>query len=59
MKILYFDCSCGISGDMALKALMEISGRERKYWGKWRKRIFPGEKEKRNIITGTEEATVL
>ena len=26
MKILYFDCTCGISGDMALRALMEVSG---------------------------------
>lgn len=28
-KILYVDCTCGISGDMALKALMELTGVEK------------------------------
>ncbi|HIU24904.1 MAG TPA: DUF111 family protein [Candidatus Copromorpha excrementigallinarum] len=42
MKILYFDCSCGISGDMALKALMEISGREKEILGKMEETDFSG-----------------
>ena len=28
MKALYFDCSSGISGNMTLAALLEISGKE-------------------------------
>ena len=40
MKILYFDCSNGISGDMLLKAVSSLSGAEEEIYGIMKNTMF-------------------
>ena len=58
MKILYFDCSSGISGNMTLGALLEIIGDEQYLIKELKKLNLDGyklqiSKKEKNGITGT------
>ncbi|MFQ5587087.1 MAG: nickel pincer cofactor biosynthesis protein LarC, partial [Thermodesulfobacteriota bacterium] len=58
MKIAYFDCPAGISGDMVLGALIDLGLGIRKLRGELRKLPVTGytlsaRRESRNLITGT------
>ena len=64
MKILYFDCSSGISGNMALGALLEIIGDEKYFLDEINKLNIDGykieiSKKVKNGITGTYVDVIL
>ena len=64
MKILYFDCSSGISGNMTLGALTEIIGDENYLLNELKKLNIDGykieiSKKKKNGITGTYVDVIL
>ena len=64
MKVLYFDCSCGISGNMTLGALLEIVGDENYLIDELKKLNVDGykidiSKKVTNGITGTYVDVIL
>lgn len=64
MKVLYFDCSSGISGNMALGALLEIAGNEDYLLEELKKLNVEGyrieiTKKVKNGITGTYADVIL
>lgn len=64
MKALYFDCSSGISGNMTLAALLEISGKEQFLLDELKKLHVDGyeikiSKQVKNGITGTYVDVIL
>lgn len=64
MKILYFDCSSGISGNMTLGALLEIVGDEKYLLNELKKLNIDGykieiSKKVKNGITGTHVNVIL
>lgn len=64
MKALYFDCSSGISGNMTLGALLEISGKEQFLLDELKKLHVDGyeikiSKQVKNGITGTYVDVIL
>lgn len=64
MKVLYFDCSSGISGNMTLGALLEIIGDEQYFFNELKKLNVDGykisiSKKVKNGITGTYVDVVL
>ena len=64
MKILYFDCSSGISGNMTLGALLEIVGDEKYLLEELNKLNVDGykieiSKKVKNGITGTYVDVIL
>ncbi len=64
MKTLYFDCSSGISGNMALGALLEIVGDENYFLNEIKKLNIDGykieiSKKVKNGITGTYVDVIL
>lgn len=64
MKVLYFDCSSGISGNMALGALLEIVGGEKYFIQELEKLNINGykieiSKKVKNGITGTYVDVIL
>lgn len=64
MKVLYFDCSSGISGNMTLGALLEIVGDEQFFITELEKLNIDGyqieiSKKVKNGITGTYVDVIL